>query len=66
MAVAQLYYHVAPRMEVNIVIKALIRLLRSHNEVQAVVLSSIAAMSTNRQVGLYVGGVLLKAQSVGL
>jgi AP-3 complex subunit beta len=50
MAVVQLYYHVAPRPEVNIVVKALIRLLRSHTEVQAVVLSSIAAMSTTRQV----------------
>lgn len=53
MAVVQLYYHVAPRPEVNIVVKALIRLLRSHTEVQAVVLSSIAAMSTSRQVQLY-------------
>jgi len=49
MAVAQLYYHLAPREEVNVVIKALIRLLRSHTEVQAVVLSSIAAMSTTRR-----------------
>lgn len=50
MAVVQLYYHVAPKAEVNVVVKALIRLLRSHTEVQAVVLSSIAAMSTSRQV----------------
>lgn len=50
MAVVQLYYHVAPRAEVNIVVKALIRLLRSRTEVQAVILSCIAAMSTSRQV----------------
>jgi len=50
MAVVQLYFHLAPKSEVHIVVKALIRLLRSHNEVQVVVLTSIAAMSTERQV----------------
>lgn len=50
MAVAQLYYHCAPRTEVPVVVKALIRLLRAHSEVQAVVLTCIAAMSTERKV----------------
>lgn len=30
MAVAQLYWHLAPKHEVNIVTKSLVRLLRSH------------------------------------
>lgn len=49
MTVAQLYHHVAPRNEVALVAKALIRLLRSHKEVQSVVLTSIASMSTQRK-----------------
>lgn len=49
MAVSQLYHHVAPRQEVQIVAKALIRLLRSHKEVQSVVLTCIASMSTKRK-----------------
>lgn len=49
MIVAQLYHHIAPRDEVNIVAKALIRLLRSHKEVQSVVLTNIASMSTQRK-----------------
>lgn len=49
MTVAQLYHHVAPRNEVNLVAKALIRLLRSHKEVQSVVLTCIASMSTQRK-----------------
>ncbi len=50
MAVVQLYHHLAPKTEVHVVIKPLIRLLRFHPEVQAVVLTGIAAMSTNRKV----------------
>uniref|UniRef100_A0A1E1XLB5 AP-3 complex subunit beta n=1 Tax=Amblyomma sculptum TaxID=1581419 RepID=A0A1E1XLB5_AMBSC len=46
MAVAQLYYHLAPRSEVALVVKSLIRLLRSHREIQTVVLSNVASMST--------------------
>lgn len=46
MAVAQLYYHLAPRSEVALVVKSLIRLLRSHREIQTVVLSNVATMST--------------------
>lgn len=49
MIVVQLYHHVAPRNEVSLVAKALIRLLRSHKEVQSVVLTSIASMSTQRK-----------------
>lgn len=49
MSVAQLYHHIAPRNEVNIVAKALIRLLRSHKEIQSVVLASIASMSIQRK-----------------
>lgn len=49
MAVAQLYHHLAPRSEVNVVAKALIRLLRSHREVQSVVLNCIASISTLRK-----------------
>lgn len=45
-----MYHHLAPRSEVNIVAKALIRLLRSHREVQSVVLNCIASMSTQRKV----------------
>lgn len=49
MAVAQLYHHIAPRLEVVIVAKALIRLLRGHKEVQSVVLTCIASMSVGRK-----------------
>ncbi|VVC45047.1 Beta-adaptin appendage, C-terminal subdomain,Clathrin/coatomer adaptor, adaptin-like, N- [Cinara cedri] len=49
MSVAQLYHHLAPKSEVNIIAKALIRLLRSHREVQSVVLNSIASISIARK-----------------
>ncbi|KAH8235466.1 hypothetical protein KR032_001015 [Drosophila birchii] len=49
MSVAQLYHHVAPKNEVQLIAKALIRLLRSHKEVQSVVLNCIASMSTKRK-----------------
>ncbi|KAK3930683.1 AP-3 complex subunit beta-2 [Frankliniella fusca] len=49
MGVAQMYHHLAPRSEVIFVAKALIRLLRSHREVQSVVLNCIASMSTQRK-----------------
>ncbi|XP_064481144.1 AP-3 complex subunit beta-2-like [Ornithodoros turicata] len=51
-AVAQLYYHVAPRSEVQLMVKSLIRLLRGHREIQSLVLSNIATVST-RQPGLF-------------
>ncbi|XP_077442401.1 AP-3 complex subunit beta-1 [Vanacampus margaritifer] len=49
MAVAQLYWHLAPKQEVNVVTKSLVRLLRSHREVQYVVLQNIATMSIQRK-----------------
>ncbi|KAL0271642.1 UNVERIFIED_CONTAM: hypothetical protein PYX00_008670 [Menopon gallinae] len=49
MGVAQLYHHLAPRSEVIIVAKALIRLLRCRREVQSVVLNCIASLSTQRK-----------------
>lgn len=49
MAVCQLYYHLAPSSEFNVTTKAMIRLLRSHREIQTVVLSNIATMSTTRK-----------------
>lgn len=52
MAVAQLYHHCAPRSEVSIVARSLIRLLRSYSEVQYVVLSNIATMSI-KQKGMF-------------
>ncbi|CAF3471966.1 unnamed protein product [Rotaria socialis] len=42
MAVAQLYYYVAPRSEIQIVAKSLLRLLRHHREIQTIILKSIA------------------------
>jgi AP-3 complex subunit beta len=45
MAVAQLYYYVAPRTEIQIVAKSLIRLLRHHREIQTIVLKSIASIA---------------------
>lgn len=50
MAVAQLYHHAAPRSEVMIAAKALIRLLRGHREVQSIVLHCIASISITRKV----------------
>ncbi|KAK3745780.1 hypothetical protein QZH41_015967 [Actinostola sp. cb2023] len=52
MAVARLYHHCAPTSEVTIVARALVRLLRSHREVQSIVLSNIATMSSTRK-GLF-------------
>ncbi|XP_041375514.1 AP-3 complex subunit beta-2-like [Gigantopelta aegis] len=49
MAVAQLYYHCAPKAEVGVVSKSLIRLLRNHKEIQYVVLSNIATMTIRRK-----------------
>ncbi|XP_050688035.1 AP-3 complex subunit beta-2-like isoform X2 [Eriocheir sinensis] len=53
LSVAQLYQHIAPRPEVSLVARALVRLLRSHREVQAVVLTNIASMSTRRKAKAY-------------
>uniref|UniRef100_A0A9J8BTD9 AP-3 complex subunit beta n=1 Tax=Cyprinus carpio carpio TaxID=630221 RepID=A0A9J8BTD9_CYPCA len=49
MAVSQLYWHLAPKHELSIITKSLVRLLRSHREVQYVVLQNIATMSIQRK-----------------
>ncbi|KAI5694129.1 hypothetical protein M8J75_011173 [Diaphorina citri] len=49
MAVAQLFHHLAPRREVAIIAKALVRLLRSSREVQTVVLTTIASLAVKRR-----------------
>uniref|UniRef100_A0A8C6V109 AP-3 complex subunit beta n=1 Tax=Neogobius melanostomus TaxID=47308 RepID=A0A8C6V109_9GOBI len=49
MSVAQLYWHLAPKHEVSVVTKSLVRLLRSHREVQFIVLQNIATMSIQRK-----------------
>ncbi|XP_074533377.1 AP-3 complex subunit beta-2 isoform X6 [Halichoeres trimaculatus] len=49
MAVAQLYFHLAPKVEVGVIAKALVRLLRSHSEVQFVVLQNVATMTIKRR-----------------
>ncbi|NXD83264.1 AP3B1 protein, partial [Halcyon senegalensis] len=49
MAVAQLYWHVAPKSEAGIASKSLVRLLRSNREVQYIVLQNIATMSIQRK-----------------
>ncbi|XP_018099942.1 AP-3 complex subunit beta-1 isoform X2 [Xenopus laevis] len=52
MAVAQLYWYLAPKSETSTVAKSLIRLLRSHREVQYIVLQNIATISIQRK-GLF-------------
>lgn len=49
MAVAQLYHHASPKSESPLASKALVRLLRSHAEVQSVVLNSIASISSRNK-----------------
>lgn len=49
MAVAQLFHHLAPRREVSVIAKSLVRLLRSSREVQTVVLSTIASLAVKRK-----------------
>ena len=46
MAVVQLYHHCAPKGEIAFTVKPMIRLLRSHREIQSVVLSNIATLAT--------------------
>lgn len=55
LAVVQLYHHCAPKSEIVIAVKPLIRLLRSHREIQSVVLSNIATLAAkpNRR-GIFV------------
>lgn len=49
MSVAQLYHHASPKSESPLAAKALVRLLRSHVEVQSVVLNAIASISAKRK-----------------
>lgn len=49
MTVAQLYYYVAPINEAQIIAKSLVRLLRSHREVQIIVLKNIVSMAQKNQ-----------------
>ncbi|KAJ8923706.1 hypothetical protein NQ315_010287 [Exocentrus adspersus] len=49
MAVAQLYHHAAPKTESPLTAKALVRLLRSHVEVQSVVLNAITSISAKNK-----------------
>lgn len=50
MAVASLYYYLAPTIEASKVGKSLVRILRANREVQYVVLANIATMSATRPV----------------
>lgn len=52
MAVAQLYHHTAPKSEMSLAARALVRLLRSHTEVQSIVLNTIASISYQKK-GLF-------------
>lgn len=49
MAVAQIYYYIAPKNEASIVAKSLVRLLRSHREVQIIVLKNIVSIAQRNQ-----------------
>uniref|UniRef100_A0A672PJW2 AP-3 complex subunit beta n=1 Tax=Sinocyclocheilus grahami TaxID=75366 RepID=A0A672PJW2_SINGR len=49
MAVSQLYWHLSPKHELSVITKSLVRLLRSHREVQYIVLQNIATMSIQRK-----------------
>lgn len=57
MAVAQLYYHLAPTNETVVISRALIRLLRGPREVQLVVLNNIATVSAKRRVQFLISKV---------
>ena len=51
LATAALYWHLAPRQEIQVAARSITRLLRSHNEVQAIVLNSIASMTIKSHGG---------------
>ncbi|KAI9320999.1 adaptin N terminal region-domain-containing protein [Dichotomocladium elegans] len=48
LAVARLFYHLAPAAEAQKIARPLVRLLRSHRELQYVVLKNIAEMAASR------------------
>ena len=50
LAVARLFYHLAPAVEAQKIAKPLVRLLRNHREMQYVVLKNVAVMATSRPV----------------
>lgn len=45
MAVAQLYFYIGPANEIQIIAKPMVRLLRSHREVQIIVLKNIVSLA---------------------
>lgn len=49
MAVSQLYYHTAPKSDMFLAAKALVRFLRSHKEIQCLILNAIASISVNNK-----------------
>ena len=60
MATSQLYWHLAPKSEIQVVAKALVRLLRSHYEIQSIVLNSIASMTVQEFGGARIFGPYLR------
>lgn len=48
LAVARIYFHLAPSQEAQHLAKPLVRLLRSHRELQYVILTNIATMACSR------------------
>jgi AP-3 complex subunit beta len=50
MAVASLFYHLAPAAEAQKVAKSLVRISRSNREIQYVVLANIATMAATKPV----------------
>jgi AP-3 complex subunit beta len=54
MAVAQLYYYVAPRSEVHVVAKSLIRLLRHHRYIFFRLQTSIMLINYSREIQVIV------------
>ena len=49
LAVAQLYYYIAPKNEIQVIAKSLARLLRSYREVQIIVLKNIVSIAQKNQ-----------------
>lgn len=49
---ARLFYHLAPAAEAQKIGKPLVRLLRTHRELQYVVLKNISVMAATRPVSL--------------
>ena len=49
LAVAQLYYYIAPKNEIQVIAKSLARLLRNYREVQIIVLKNIVSIAQKNQ-----------------